>query len=64
MKKIILSLIVVAALSTSCKKNYTCTCTSNNVVVTSYIINGTKSTATTDCTAKGTSNTSYVCTIQ
>ncbi|MEO8760596.1 MAG: hypothetical protein ABI388_05365 [Bacteroidia bacterium] len=27
MKKIILSLVVVAALSASCKKSYTCSCT-------------------------------------
>jgi len=64
MKKIILSLIVVAAVSTSCKKDYTCACTSNGTVVTTYIINGTKQTATDACTAKGTSNTSYICTIQ
>ena len=56
MKKVILSLVVVAVLSTaSCKKNYTCTCTttftggtSPNVTTTTTIDN-TKSKATTAC---------------
>lgn len=31
MKKVYLSLLVVAALSTSCKKNYTCSCVTTTV---------------------------------
>ncbi len=63
MKKVILSLVVVAALSTaSCKKNYTCTCTvtipglANETV--SYTIDDTKSKAKTACTAEQTTATS------
>jgi len=64
MKKIILSLIVVAAVSTSCKKDYTCACKSNGVTVSTTTINGTQSTATAACSANGTNNNAYVCTIQ
>lgn len=58
MKKVILSLVVVAALSTaSCKKNYTCTCTvvysgafaGQPNTVTTVTIDNTKSKATTAC---------------
>lgn len=66
MKKVILSLVVVAALSTvSCKKNYTCTCTivysgalagTPNATIT-YTIDDTKSKAKTACTSDATTAT-------
>jgi hypothetical protein len=73
MKKIIfvVSLFAVLALSTSCKKNYTCTCTystgggggyySSGTTTTlgTFMFDETKSKATTDCTAKQTSFSAY-----
>jgi hypothetical protein len=64
MKKIILSLVVVAALSTSCKKDYTCVCKSNGTVVATTTINGTKSTASNSCQANGTAYNAYTCALQ
>jgi hypothetical protein len=61
MKKVILSLVVVAALS-SCKKDYTCTCTGGGLSV-STTIHDTKSSATTACTAHNNSASSVTCTI-
>ncbi len=76
MKKVILSLVVVAALSTvSCKKNYTCQCTTTYSgvfagtpnTVTNTTIDNTKSKAKTACdglssTVAGASSTT--CAIQ
>ncbi|HXU27162.1 MAG TPA: hypothetical protein VN698_08010 [Bacteroidia bacterium] len=65
MKKIILSLIVVAAFATSCKKDYTCVCKSNSGTTASTItIHATKSTATADCNAYSSSGNGLSCTIQ
>jgi hypothetical protein len=63
MKKAILSLIVVAALSTSCKKDYNCVCTLNGTTSsTSTTVNGTKSSAQASCNALQTSG--VTCAIQ
>ena len=70
MKKVILSLVVVAALSTACKKNYTCKCTITDGTTTTTstsTIDNTKSKATTACngasaTVAGTETTT--CSIQ
>lgn len=56
MKKVILSLVVVAALATaSCKKDYKCVCTETSGGVTTTIgtvtIHDTKSKAKSACTA-------------
>jgi hypothetical protein len=66
MKKVILSLVVVAALSTACKKNYTCTCTVGGTggLTTSTTFKATKSTATSDCNALSNSTNSVSCAIQ
>ena len=68
MKKIILSLVVIAALSTACKKNYNCVCSGTSgglSVSTNAIIDNTKSKATTACNAKATAGgPSYTCSIQ
>jgi hypothetical protein len=72
MKKIILSLIIVAALSISCKKNYNCVCNgalyggqTTNVTI---IVNDTKSKAKTTCANYQTSSTvgteTITCSIQ
>jgi|GEM_PF-3413377 hypothetical protein len=57
MKKIILSLIIVAALSTSCRKAHTCTCTTLqpgiNDFTTVVTIDNTNSKASTTCTGFG-----------
>jgi len=72
MKKVILSLIIVAALSTACKKNYNCLCVATlsgggTTNVTS-VINDTKSKATKTCTSYETSSAvaseTLTCTIQ
>ncbi len=59
MKKILLLVAVVSALSvTSCKKDYTCTCTytSGSYNYTSvYTVHNTKKKATDACTALATS---------
>ncbi len=71
MKKIILSLIAVAALSTSCRKAYTCTCTTLQPGIDNFktvvTIDNSKSKATTTCnswamTVAGTATTT--CEIQ
>ncbi len=61
MKKIILLAIVATTASlTSCKKNYTCTCTYNYTGGTAetYTIRDTKSNATTTCNSYATGITS------
>ena len=71
MKKIILSLIVIATLSTSCRKAHTCTCTTLqpgiDAFTTAVTIDNTNSKATTTCnswamTVAGTATTT--CQIQ
>ena len=65
MKKIILSVAVIAALSTSCKKDYTCVCKSNSGTVSStYMFHATKSTATANCDAMSSSGNGLSCAIQ
>ncbi|HTA61487.1 MAG TPA: hypothetical protein VK835_03490 [Bacteroidia bacterium] len=64
MKKVILSLVVVAALSTSCKKDYTCTCTATGGYSVSATIHDTKSKATTACTAGNNSASGITCAIK
>ena len=57
MKKVILSLVVVAALATSCKKDYNCVCTVTSGgarVSATTVIHDTKSKAKTACTADQT----------
>ncbi len=54
MQKIVLTFILVIALSTACKRNYTCTCTvlfggTNSTTATKF--NNTKANATGDCNA-------------
>ncbi len=63
MKKVILSLVVVAALSTACKKNYTCTCTAAGQASISSTAKTTKSVATTNCNNEQTTFTGYTCTV-
>jgi hypothetical protein len=64
-EKIILSLVVIAALSTSCKKDYTCDCKSNSGTVSSTTtIHATKSTATANCDAMSSSGNGLSCAIQ
>ncbi len=66
MKKLLLLVAVVAAMSTtSCKKDYTCTCTYSYLGSTasvSYTIKDTKKKATTACTAYQTSG--YTCSLK
>jgi len=50
MKKAIF-LIIVVAISSSCKKDYTCVCTSSGTTISTTVIHATKSTATSDCNA-------------
>ena len=69
MKKVILSLVVVAALSTACKKNYTCKCTITDGTTTTTsttTIDNTKSKATTACNGGNSSSNGVTstCTIQ
>ena len=70
MKKVILSLVVVASLAAvSCKKNYNCVCTYTYAGITetaTTVINNTKSKATTACTALATTvnGVSETCAIQ
>jgi hypothetical protein len=71
MKKVILSLITVGALSiVSCKKNYNCVCTIAQpgfpYMTTTTVIDDTKSKATTTCTALANSaaGVSSSCAIQ
>ena len=65
MKKIILSLSVIAALFTSCKKDYTCVCKSNSGTVSSTtVIHATNSKATSDCNAMSSSGNGLYCAIQ
>jgi hypothetical protein len=54
MRRIVLILIIVIALSTACKKNYTCTCAVIFNGLTSYTstsFDGTKNEAKSECTA-------------
>ena len=58
MKKTILALVVVGALSTACTKNYTCTCNCTPTggaafTVSGAINNTTLSEATSKCSADG-----------
>jgi len=55
MKKVILALVVVAGLSASCKKSYTCTCSDGT---TSTVKSSTTVGAENDCTAQNTSSKS------
>jgi len=65
MKKIILSLAVVVALSTGCKKDYNCVCKSNSgTTVSTTTIHATSSTATTDCNSLSSSGNGISCAIQ
>jgi hypothetical protein len=54
MQKIILTLVLLIALTTACKKNYTCTCTvlfSGTTSLTSTSFDNTKAEAKSQCTA-------------
>ena len=55
MKKVILTLVVVAGLSASCKKSYTCTCenSSTGAVTTSTVKATSTTSAESDCVALG-----------
>jgi hypothetical protein len=57
MHKIIISLIVIVALSTSCRKSYNCTCTTAqpgvDIVTTTENIDNFKNKANTICTNIG-----------
>jgi hypothetical protein len=65
MKKIIISLVVIAALSTSCKKDYTCVCKSNSgTTVSTTTIHATSSTASYDCNAMSSNGNGLSCAIQ
>ena len=65
MKKIILSLVVVASFATSCTKDYTCVCKSNSgTVVSTMTIHATKSAATTSCNSYSSNGNGLACTIQ
>jgi hypothetical protein len=67
MKKSALSLAVLCALAmSSCKKDWTCTCSLNGTAYGSYTItNETKSDATTSCNSHNTTvgTTSVTCTL-
>ncbi|MES2680925.1 MAG: hypothetical protein V4635_13620 [Bacteroidota bacterium] len=61
---ILLSLIVVASLS-SCRKKYNCVCTTSGTVVSTTEIRATKSNATADCNAMSSNgNNGKTCSIQ
>ena len=65
MKKIILTLVVVAAFATSCKKDYTCVCKSNSgTTVGTTTIHATSSTAKSDCSSMSSSGNGLSCAIQ
>ena len=72
MKKIILSLLIIVALSimVSCKKDYNCVCTISQTgfpnATTTTVIDDTKSKATTTCTglANPAAGLSVSCAIQ
>lgn len=65
MKKITLSLVVVAALATGCKKDYTCVCKANSgTTVSTTTIHATSSTATADCNSMSSSGNGLSCAIQ
>lgn len=60
MKKITLLAVAFVAISfASCKKNYTCECSSNGVVIASTTIKNTKSKAKTSCDALSSTYTAY-----
>lgn len=60
-----LSIIAIAALSASCKKDYACVCTSSGTTVSTTVFHATKSTATSDCNAMSSSgNNGKSCSIQ
>ena len=63
-KKITLSLIAITTLSTvSCKKNYNCVCTYTisgvSTTLPTVVVNGTKSQATSACTANESTLNTY-----
>lgn len=60
----IITVLVIVALS-SCKKDYTCVCTSSGTTVSTTTIHATKSNATSQCSAMSSSgNNGKTCSIQ
>jgi len=60
-----MTIVLAAALFTSCKKDYTCTCTNSGTVVSTATIHATKSDATSQCNALSSSgNNGKTCAIQ
>ena len=66
MRKFIFAAAVLGAMTlSSCKKDYTCECTSNGSVIYSGTVHGTKSDAQAACNAAGSAGgTSISCTLK